>query len=122
MLPGLFEFLNVELQDVPTSQALAAVAERLNVPVLIDRRALAHYKIDMAAGESDAAREAHDVRRHIAKNHDGGETQGRMARGRRRQAAVVDHDAEARAGGAVKLSCGEALRAGGRLSAFPDRI
>jgi hypothetical protein len=49
VLPGLFEFLNVELQDVPTSQALAAVAERLNVPVLLDRRALAHYKIDMAS-------------------------------------------------------------------------
>lgn len=51
VLPGLFEFLNVELQDVPTSQALSAVAERLNVPVLIDRRALAHYKIDMAAAK-----------------------------------------------------------------------
>jgi len=51
VLPGLFEFLNVELQDVPTSQALAAVTERLNVPVLLDRRALAHYKIDMATAK-----------------------------------------------------------------------
>ena len=51
VLPGLFEFLNVELQDVPTSQALGAVAERLDVPVLIDRRALAHDKIDMAAAK-----------------------------------------------------------------------
>ncbi len=48
VVPALFEFLNVELQDVSATQALDAVAQRLKVPVLIDSRALEHYKIDLA--------------------------------------------------------------------------
>jgi hypothetical protein len=45
-LPALFEFLNVNVQNVPASRALDAIAKRLKTPVLIDHRALARYGID----------------------------------------------------------------------------
>jgi hypothetical protein len=48
VLPGLFEFLNVNVQNIPAAQALDAIAQRLKVPVLFDHQALARHGIDPA--------------------------------------------------------------------------
>jgi hypothetical protein len=48
VLPGLFEFLNVNVQDVSTATVLETIGKRLKTPVLYDRAALAKYKIDPA--------------------------------------------------------------------------
>ncbi|MGA2799387.1 MAG: hypothetical protein ABSE63_17530 [Thermoguttaceae bacterium] len=48
VLPGLFEFLNVNVQNVPAATVLDAIGKRLKTPVLYDRAALAKYKIDPA--------------------------------------------------------------------------
>ncbi len=45
-LPGLFEFLNVNVQNVSAARALEAIAKRLKTPVLIDHQALARHGID----------------------------------------------------------------------------
>jgi hypothetical protein len=45
-VPALFEFLNVNVQDVPITQVLSAVAERLKVPVLLDHNAMARHGIE----------------------------------------------------------------------------
>lgn len=46
-LPGIFEFLNVNLQNAPAADALNAIAGRLNVPVLIDHNAVARHGLDV---------------------------------------------------------------------------
>ncbi len=46
VLPALFEFHNVNIQDVSTATALEAIGRRLKVPVLIDHNALARHGID----------------------------------------------------------------------------
>ncbi|MGD0653234.1 MAG: hypothetical protein ABSA16_02720 [Thermoguttaceae bacterium] len=46
VLPGLFEFLSVNVQNVSAAKVLEAVGKRLKTPVLYDRAALAKYKID----------------------------------------------------------------------------
>ncbi|MGA2059176.1 MAG: hypothetical protein ABSG67_01750 [Thermoguttaceae bacterium] len=48
VLPGLFEFLPVNVQNVPAATVLDAIGKRLKTPVLYDRAALAKYKIDPA--------------------------------------------------------------------------
>lgn len=45
-LPTLFEFHNINLQDVPLSTVLAAVEERLQAPILLDENALTRAQID----------------------------------------------------------------------------
>lgn len=45
-LPGLFEFLNVNIQNVSAATALDAIAKRIKAPVLMDHAALARRKID----------------------------------------------------------------------------
>jgi hypothetical protein len=45
-LPGLHEFLDVNVQNVSASDALAAIAARLKVPVLMDHNALARHGLD----------------------------------------------------------------------------
>jgi hypothetical protein len=45
-LPALFEFHNVNVQKVPASRALQAIAKLLKTPVLIDHRALSRHGID----------------------------------------------------------------------------
>ncbi len=47
-VPGLFESRNINVQNVSAATALAAIAARLKLPVLLDRKALAKYKIDPA--------------------------------------------------------------------------
>ncbi len=46
-LPGIFEFLNVNLQNAPAADALTAIASRLNVPVLVDHNAVARHGLDV---------------------------------------------------------------------------
>jgi hypothetical protein len=46
VLPELFEFLNVEIEEIPLSDALDAIGGRLKVPLLLDRNALALHNID----------------------------------------------------------------------------
>ncbi len=48
LLPGLFEFHDVNVQNVSAARALEAVAKRLDVPVLLDHRALDRHDIDPA--------------------------------------------------------------------------
>lgn len=45
-LPGLVEFLNVNIQNVSAAKALEAIAERIKAPVLMDHAALARNNID----------------------------------------------------------------------------
>ncbi len=47
-LPGLFEFLNVNIENVTAARALDAIAKRLKTPVLVDHRALQRNGIDPA--------------------------------------------------------------------------
>jgi hypothetical protein len=47
-LPELLEFLNVEIADIPVSEAIAAIEGRLKVPFLFDRNAMAAHGIDLA--------------------------------------------------------------------------
>ncbi len=46
VLPVLFEFLNVEIADIPVSEAVEAIAGRLKVPFVYDRNAMALYGVD----------------------------------------------------------------------------
>jgi hypothetical protein len=46
-VPKLFEFLPVEISDVPLSQALNALQPRLGIPLLLDRNGLATRQIDL---------------------------------------------------------------------------
>jgi hypothetical protein len=47
-LPGLYEFHNVNLQNVPAATAIGAIAKLVKAPVLVDHYALARHKIDLA--------------------------------------------------------------------------
>jgi len=49
VLPGLFEFLNINLEKVPVTRALEAMGQRLKSPVLLDHNAMARHGIDVAA-------------------------------------------------------------------------
>lgn len=48
ILPELYEFINVEISDTPVQEAVDAIAERLKVPFLYDRNAMAWHEIDLA--------------------------------------------------------------------------
>jgi hypothetical protein len=48
VLPGLFEFLPVNVQNIAAAKVLDTIGKRLKTPVLYDRIALAKYKIDPA--------------------------------------------------------------------------
>ena len=48
MMPRLFESLNVDIDDYPLDEALAAIGDKLRVPILYDRYALARHGIDVA--------------------------------------------------------------------------
>jgi len=48
ILPGLFEFHDVNVQNVSAATALEAIGKRLKTPVLYDRAALAKHNIDPA--------------------------------------------------------------------------
>jgi hypothetical protein len=46
-LPGLFKFLDVEVEQTPLSEVLAAIGGRLKVPLLIDHNSVARRSIDL---------------------------------------------------------------------------
>jgi hypothetical protein len=48
LLPGLYEFLNINVQNVSADTVLEAIGKRLKTPVLYDHLSLAKYKIDPA--------------------------------------------------------------------------
>jgi hypothetical protein len=48
LLPSLFEFRNINVQDVSAADTLEAIAKRLEMPVVYDRLALARHNIDPA--------------------------------------------------------------------------
>jgi hypothetical protein len=47
-VPGLYEFHNINVQNVPVATALEAIGKRLKIPVLYDHKALDQQKIDPA--------------------------------------------------------------------------
>jgi hypothetical protein len=53
VLGDLFEFLNVEIQEIPVSEALEAIEGRLKVPFVFDRAAMALHGVDPAKVEAD---------------------------------------------------------------------
>jgi hypothetical protein len=46
VLPVLFDFLNINVENVAASQAIEAIGKRLKVPVLMDQIAMARERID----------------------------------------------------------------------------
>lgn len=52
-LPDLFEFLNVEIKEIPVAEALEAIQSRLKVPFLCDHNAMALHSVDLAGVEAD---------------------------------------------------------------------
>jgi hypothetical protein len=46
LLPGLFEFRNVNVQNVSAAKVLDAISRQLDVPVLLDHNALARHGVD----------------------------------------------------------------------------
>lgn len=46
LLPGLYEFLTVNVQNVPVIQVIEAVGTRVGVPVLLDYNAMARHGIE----------------------------------------------------------------------------
>jgi hypothetical protein len=51
--PQLFDFLNVEIQDIPVSEALEAIEGRLKVPFVYDRNAMALHGVDPSKVQAD---------------------------------------------------------------------
>ncbi|MHB8969135.1 MAG: hypothetical protein ACYC3X_04205 [Pirellulaceae bacterium] len=49
LVPALFKFINVDINDLPLSEALEAIRGRLDIPVLFDHLALAKHEIDLNA-------------------------------------------------------------------------
>jgi hypothetical protein len=45
-VPALFEFRTVNISNVPASKAIAAIAERVKLPVVFDRYGMAKYKLN----------------------------------------------------------------------------
>jgi hypothetical protein len=52
-LPALYEMLNVEIKEIPVSEAIAAIQARLEVPFLFDRNAMALHGVDPAKVPAD---------------------------------------------------------------------
>lgn len=48
VVPALFETLNAEIDDIPLTEAIGVICERLKVPVLYDHYALARQGIELA--------------------------------------------------------------------------
>lgn len=47
-LPTLFNFLEVDIQNTPLSEALVAIAARLEAPILLDHNSLARQSVDLS--------------------------------------------------------------------------
>ncbi|MCC7087323.1 MAG: hypothetical protein IT427_20165 [Pirellulales bacterium] len=48
LIPMLFDFLNVDISDVPATEAIAAIQGRLKVPFLYDHNNMLRHKIDLS--------------------------------------------------------------------------
>jgi hypothetical protein len=48
LLPALFEFRNVNVQNVSAAQVMAAISGQIKVPILLDHNAMARHGIDPA--------------------------------------------------------------------------
>jgi hypothetical protein len=48
LAPKLFEFLNAEIEGVTASEAIDAIGQRLEVPLLFDHNNMARHRIDLA--------------------------------------------------------------------------
>ncbi len=48
VLPALYEFHSINIQNVPATRAIDTIGKRLKVPVLIDHNALARHGVDPA--------------------------------------------------------------------------
>jgi hypothetical protein len=48
LLPKLFEFVTVEITEIPLGEALAALQKRLDVPFLMDHNSLARHRVEPA--------------------------------------------------------------------------
>lgn len=47
LIPMFFEFLNVEIDDVPASEAISAIEGRLKVPFLYDHNNIVRHRVDL---------------------------------------------------------------------------
>ena len=47
VLPGIYEFHNVNISNVPAAKVLTAIGKQLGVPVLYDHNAMARYGIEL---------------------------------------------------------------------------
>ncbi len=47
LMPMLFEFINVEIDDVPATEAMTAIQGRLKAPLLFDHNNLVRHRIDL---------------------------------------------------------------------------
>lgn len=50
--PGLFKFLNAEIDDNPLDESISAVAGRADLPVLVDHNSLLRHRIDYSQNVS----------------------------------------------------------------------
>jgi hypothetical protein len=48
LVPKLFEFLNAEIDGVTAAEAIDAIGQRLEVPLLLDHNNMARHRIDLA--------------------------------------------------------------------------
>jgi len=46
-MPILYEFLEVEIENIPLSETIDAIGGRLEVPILLDRNKIVLHRIDM---------------------------------------------------------------------------
>ncbi len=53
VLPAMFDVLNVEISEIPVSEALQAIQERLKVPFIYDRNAMALHGADPTAAPAE---------------------------------------------------------------------
>jgi hypothetical protein len=48
LLPLMFEFVNIEVEDVPATEVLEAIGRNVKAPVLYDHNTLARHGIDLS--------------------------------------------------------------------------
>ncbi len=52
VMPALFEFIKVDIEDVALSESLAAIQERLKTPFLYDHNSMARYDVDLTQSKA----------------------------------------------------------------------
>jgi hypothetical protein len=59
LAPKLFEFLNAEIDGVTAAEAISAIGERLEVPLLFDHNNIARHRVDLAKAISIPAKRSY---------------------------------------------------------------